>query len=47
VVSPHLTYYYWAPTRMSPDVVIAVGYRRQDLEPLFADVTQVGTISNS
>lgn len=47
VVSPHLTYYYWAPARMSPDVVIAVGYRRQDLEPLFADVTQVGTISNS
>ena len=47
VVSPHLTYYYWAPARMSADVVIAVGYQRQDLEPLFADVTQVGTISNS
>jgi hypothetical protein len=47
VVSPHLTYYYWAPARMSPNVVIAVGYERQDLEPLFADVTQVGTISNS
>jgi Dolichyl-phosphate-mannose-protein mannosyltransferase len=47
VVSPHLTYYYWAPPRMSPDVVIAVGYQRQDLEPLFADVTQVGTIGNS
>ncbi|HKF74796.1 MAG TPA: glycosyltransferase family 39 protein [Candidatus Dormibacteraeota bacterium] len=47
VVSPHLTYYYWAPARMSPDVVIAVGYQRQDLEPLFADVTRVGTISNS
>jgi 4-amino-4-deoxy-L-arabinose transferase-like glycosyltransferase len=46
-VSPHLTYYYWAPARMSPDVVIAVTYQRQDLEPLFADVTQVGTISNS
>jgi hypothetical protein len=47
VVSPHLTYYYWAPARMSPDVVIAVGYERQDLEPLFADVTLVGTIGNS
>ena len=46
VVSPHLTYYYWAPPRMSPDVVIAVGYERQELEPLFADVTQVGTIGN-
>jgi Dolichyl-phosphate-mannose-protein mannosyltransferase len=47
VVSPHLTYYYWAPARMDPDVVIAVGYRRQDLEPLFASVTQVGTVGNS
>jgi hypothetical protein len=47
VVSPHLNYYYWAPARMSPDVVIAVGYRREDLAPLFADMTQVGTISNS
>ncbi len=47
VVSPHLTYYYWAPARMSPDVVIAVGYRRQHLEQVFADVTQVGTTGNS
>ncbi|MDQ6774240.1 MAG: hypothetical protein M3024_14865, partial [Candidatus Dormibacteraeota bacterium] len=47
VVRPHLTYYYWAPARMNPDVVIAVGYQRQDLEPLFADVKEVGTISNS
>ncbi|HSR25655.1 MAG TPA: glycosyltransferase family 39 protein [Candidatus Eisenbacteria bacterium] len=46
VVSPHLTYYYWAPARMSPDVVIAVGYERQDLKPFFADVIQVGTIGN-
>jgi len=47
VVSPHLTYYYWAPARMDPQVVIAIGYERQDLEPLFAQVTQVGTVSNS
>jgi len=46
VVSPHLTYYYWAPARMDPGVVIAVGYPRQDLERLFADVSQVGTIGN-
>lgn len=46
VVSPHLTYYYWAPARMSPDVVIAVGYPREELEPLFADVIQVGTNDN-
>ena len=42
-----MTYYYWAPARTSPDVVIAVGYQRQDLEPIFAEVTQVGTTSNS
>jgi 4-amino-4-deoxy-L-arabinose transferase-like glycosyltransferase len=47
VVSPHLTYYYWAPARMDPQVVIAIGYDRQELEPLFADVTQVGTVSNA
>ncbi|MDQ6774569.1 MAG: hypothetical protein M3024_16575 [Candidatus Dormibacteraeota bacterium] len=47
VVSPHLTYYYWAPARMNPDVVIAVGYERQDLQPLFADVKEVGTVTNS
>src|SRR5215472_13529106 len=47
VVSPHLTYYYWAPARMDPQVVIAVGYQRADLEALFVDVSQVGTISNA
>jgi 4-amino-4-deoxy-L-arabinose transferase-like glycosyltransferase len=47
VVSPHLTDYYWAPARMDPDVVIAVGYDRPSLEALFADVSQVGTIGNS
>jgi hypothetical protein len=47
VVSPHLTNYWWAPARMDPGVVIAVGYERRDLEPLFADVTQVGTTGNA
>jgi hypothetical protein len=47
VVSPHLTYYYWAPARMDPQVVIAVGYPRQDLDRLFGSVTRVGTIRNS
>src|SRR5207302_8705335 len=37
VVSPHLTYYYWAPARLSPDVVIVVGYQRPDLAPLVAE----------
>ena len=47
VVSPHLTDYYWVPTRMDPQVVIAVGYDRPDLQALFGDVRQVGTVSNS
>jgi 4-amino-4-deoxy-L-arabinose transferase-like glycosyltransferase len=47
VVSPHLTDYYWAPARMDPQVVVAVGYQRPDLEALFGDVRQVGTVSNS
>jgi Dolichyl-phosphate-mannose-protein mannosyltransferase len=47
VVSPHLTYYYWAPPRMDPQTVISVGYSRNDLRPLFADVEPAGTISNA
>jgi Dolichyl-phosphate-mannose-protein mannosyltransferase len=44
VVSPHLTYYYWAPARMNPQVVIAVGYDRQQMRSLFGSVTRVGTV---
>lgn len=47
VVSPHLTYYYWAPRRMAPQTVIAVGYSDDQLRPLFADVEAAGSISNS
>lgn len=47
VVSPHLTFSSWAPARMDPDVVIVVGYPREELEPLFGEVTRAGTISNS
>jgi 4-amino-4-deoxy-L-arabinose transferase-like glycosyltransferase len=47
VVSPHLTYYYWAPARMAPSTVIVVGYQRGYLARLFGDIQQAGTISNS
>ena len=47
VVSPHLTYYYWAPPRMAPETVIAVGYSQDELRPLFADVQPAGTVGNS
>jgi len=47
VVSPHLTFYYWASAGLAPQTVIAVGYGEEDLAPLFADITPAGTISNS
>ncbi|HEV3096258.1 MAG TPA: glycosyltransferase family 39 protein [Candidatus Dormibacteraeota bacterium] len=46
VVSPHLTYYYWAPAHMAPATVIAVGYPRSDLAPLFGRIELAGTIAN-
>ena len=47
VVSPHLTYYYWAPTQMAPATVIAVGYSRADLASLFGSIQLAGTVANS
>jgi 4-amino-4-deoxy-L-arabinose transferase-like glycosyltransferase len=47
VVSPHLTYYYWAPARMAPSTVIVVGYQRGYLAKWFGDIQQAGTITNS
>ncbi len=47
VVSPHLTYYYWAPAQMSPTTVIVVGYQRGFLAKWFGDIQQAGTITNS
>ena len=47
VVSPHLTYYYWAPPRMAPATVIVVGYSKDYLANFFGDVQQAGTITNS
>ncbi len=46
VVSPHLTYYYWAPAQMAPTTVIAVGYSNERLRPFFGDIEQVGTVGN-
>jgi len=47
VVSPHLTYYYWAPAHMAPSTVIAVGYSKAQLTPLFGDIQQEGTVGNA
>ena len=47
VVSPHLTYYYWAPAHMTPSTVIVVGYSRPYLGTFFGDIEQAATITNS
>ena len=47
VVSPHLTYYYWAPARMAPSTIIVIGYQKDYLSTLFGDIQQVATITNS
>jgi 4-amino-4-deoxy-L-arabinose transferase-like glycosyltransferase len=47
VVSPHLSYFYWAPPDLAPQTVVAVGFDRKTLLSLFTDVTQVGVVSNS
>jgi len=43
-ISGHNNYYLWGPRGYSGDVVITVGMRREDLQPLFGSVEQVATI---
>jgi hypothetical protein len=44
VLSPHLTYWFWAPARMDPQTVVAVGYSQVELERLFGEVELAGRI---
>jgi uncharacterized membrane protein (Fun14 family) len=45
-VSPHLTYWYWAPSRMDPQTVVFVGYTLEEGERYFAACRSAGTITN-
>jgi hypothetical protein len=45
-VSPHLTYWYWAPPRMDPQTAVLVGFTAEDADRFFADCRQVTTITN-
>lgn len=45
-VSPHLTYWYWAPPNLDPSAAILVGFDEQEANRLFADCRVAGTISN-
>ncbi len=47
VVSPHLTYWYWAPPRMDPSTVVMIDFSLDDGDKLFTTCRQVGTVTNS
>jgi hypothetical protein len=46
-VSPHLSYWYWAPARMNPMTVVMVDFTLDEGNQLFSDCRQVGTVTNS
>jgi len=46
-VSPHLTYWYWAPPRMDPDTVVMINFTLAEGNELFDVCRQVGTVTNS
>lgn len=45
-VSPHLTYWYWAPPRLDPSTAVLVNFSLADGNRLFSDCRQVATITN-
>ena len=45
-VSPHLSFWYWAPPRMDPQTVVFVGYTTAEADRYFVDCRQVETIKN-
>jgi len=42
----HESYIFWAPDSIAPEPVIYVFYNRDDMNPLFSDIREVGTINN-
>lgn len=46
-VSPHLSYWYWAPSQMNPSTVVLIDFTTDDAKRLFDDCRQVGTVTNS
>jgi len=46
-VSPHLSYWYWAPPRMNPATVVMINYTLDEGNRLFTVCRQVGTVTNS
>lgn len=46
-VSGHLTYWYWAPADLDPNVAVLVGFSPSFAERYFADCTMKGTVTNT
>jgi 4-amino-4-deoxy-L-arabinose transferase-like glycosyltransferase len=46
-VSPHLTFYYWAPPRLDSKTVVAVGFSLDAGNRFFGDCRQAGTVTNN
>lgn len=45
-ISPHLTYWYWAPRHMDPTTAVLVDYTLDEGERLFKNCQQVGSVTN-
>jgi len=46
-ISPHLSYWYWAPPRMDPTAAVLINFTLEEANPLFTDCRQAGTATNS
>lgn len=45
-VSPHLTYWYWAPRDLNPSTAVLLNFTLDEGDRLFTDCRQVGTLGN-
>ncbi|HKW71545.1 MAG TPA: glycosyltransferase family 39 protein [Candidatus Dormibacteraeota bacterium] len=45
-ISPHLSYWYWAPPRTNPTTVVMINFTLDEGNRLFSDCRQVGTVTN-
>lgn len=45
-ISGHNNYYFWGPQQYSGELVIAIGIRAEDLQPLFGQIEVAATIEN-
>jgi hypothetical protein len=46
-ISPHLSYWYWAPPRMNPTTVVMINFTLEEGDRLFTACIQAGTVTNS